>query len=77
MLANGKLLSAAEASGYDLLLTTDKQMRYQQNMAGRRIAFRVLGRQQWPDLKLHTLLVVDALNSVTAGTFAVIDIPPA
>ena len=49
-LKNGELLVAAEADGFDVLLTTDKNMRYQQNIAGRKIAVVVLGLQQWPSL---------------------------
>jgi len=48
-LKNGELLAVAEADGFDVLLTTDKNMRYQQNLAGRKIAVVVLGMQQWPD----------------------------
>ncbi len=39
MLANGELLDAAEADGFDVLVTTDTNLRYQQNLAGRRIAY--------------------------------------
>ncbi|MEO8257265.1 MAG: hypothetical protein ABI868_07960 [Acidobacteriota bacterium] len=46
-LANGELLNAAEAVGFDVLVTTDKNMRYQQNLAGRRIAIVVLMHPQW------------------------------
>ena len=35
-LSNGNLLAAAEEAGFDLLLTADKNMRYQQNLTGRR-----------------------------------------
>src|ERR1039458_531034 len=52
-LANGDLLTAAEEAGFDLLLTTDKNMRYQQNLTGRRIVIVVLGQQQWPQLRPH------------------------
>jgi hypothetical protein len=41
-ISNGELLKAAEAAGFDLLLTTDKGIRYQQNLKGRRIALVVL-----------------------------------
>ena len=51
---------AAETDGFDVLLTTDKNMRYQQNLAGRKIAVVVLGLQQWPSLQPHLQLVVDA-----------------
>ena len=43
-LENGRLLDAAEAAGFDLLVTTDKNMRYQQNLVGRRIAVVILGQ---------------------------------
>jgi len=49
-LANGDLIAVAEAAGFELLLTTDKNMRYQQNLTGRKIAFVILGNQQWPIL---------------------------
>jgi len=52
-LSNGELLAAAEASAYDLLITTDRNMRYQQSLAGRTIAVIILGKQQWPDVRPH------------------------
>jgi hypothetical protein len=45
-LANGELIAAAEVAGFELLLTTDKNMRYQQNLTGRKIAFVVIGSQR-------------------------------
>ena len=77
LLENGQLLSAAENAGFDLLITTDKNMSYQQNLSGRRIAVRVLRVQQWPDLKPYVDLVIEALHSVTTGTFDIIEIPSA
>jgi hypothetical protein len=56
-LRNGDLLTVAEQAGFDLLLTTDKNMRYQQNLAGRKIAIVVLAQQQWPYLRPHIQLV--------------------
>ena len=50
-LDNDELIAAAEAAGFELLLTTDKNIRYQQNLTGRKIAFVVLGNQQWPTLR--------------------------
>src|SRR5579863_8366661 len=66
-LKNGELLAAAEADGFDVLLTTDKNMPYQQNLAGRRIAVVVLGQQQWPSLRPHVGRVVEAINAATPG----------
>ncbi len=75
-LRNGDLLTAAEDAGFDLLLTTDKNMRYQQNLAGRRIAIVVLGKQQWPQLRLHVQLVTDAVNAAAPGSYLEVEIPP-
>jgi hypothetical protein len=47
-LKNGDLLSAAQAAGFDVLLTTDKNIRYQQNLTGRTIAIVVIGRPTYP-----------------------------
>jgi predicted nuclease of predicted toxin-antitoxin system len=65
-LQNGELLNAAEAAGFDVLVTTDKNMRYQQNLAGRKIAIVVLGKQQWPEVRPHVQLVVAAVNAAAA-----------
>jgi len=74
-LRNGELLTAAEAAGFDLLLTTDKNIRYQQNLAGRQIAVLVLGQQQWPQLRPHIQRVIDAVNAATPGSYVEVDIP--
>jgi hypothetical protein len=49
-LDNGALLDAAETAGVDLLLTTDRRIRYQQNLAGRKIALVVLTQLRRFDL---------------------------
>src|ERR1700730_14715812 len=59
----------------EVLLTTDKNMRYQQNMAGRTIAVVVIGLQQWPALQPHVALVVAAVNAATPGSLTEVDIP--
>jgi hypothetical protein len=74
-LRNGDLLSAAEEAGFDVLLTTDRNMRYQQNLSGRSISVVILSRQQWPQLQSHLQLVVDAVNAAKRGSFAEIEIP--
>ena len=53
-LGNGALLGAAENAAFDLLLTTDRRMRYQQNLAGRDIALVVLtGSTKWSRVRLN------------------------
>jgi hypothetical protein len=42
-LGNGALLDAAEAAGFEIFVTADKNMRFQQNLAGRKIAVVILG----------------------------------
>jgi hypothetical protein len=74
-LRNGELLNAAEAAGFEVLVTTDKNIRYQQNLAGRKIAIIVLGRQQWPELRPHVQLVVAAVNAATPGAYVEVEIP--
>lgn len=74
-LKNGDLLGAAEEAGFDLLLTTDRNMPYQQNLAGRKIAVMILSRQQWPQLRPHVQLVVDALKTVRPGSYIEVQIP--
>jgi sorbitol-specific phosphotransferase system component IIA len=75
-LRNGDLLAAAERAGYDVLITTDKSMSYQQNLGGRNISVVILGRQQWPELRPHVQIVIDGLAAARPGSFVKIDIPP-
>ena len=74
-LVNGELIAAAEAAGFELLLNTDKNIRYQQNLTGRRIAFVVLGNQQWPALRLYVERVVAAVEAATPGSYTEVEIP--
>jgi len=74
-LTNGELLNAAEQAGFDVLLTTDKNIQYQQNLKGRRIAVVVLGNPQRPAVYLYIDRVVAAVNAATPGSYAVVDIP--
>ncbi len=75
-LANGALLQAAEEAGVDLLLTTDRRLRYQQNLKGRTIAIVVLtGTTRWSRVRLHTERIAAAVNDVVAGGYTEIEIP--
>ena len=74
-LVNGELIAAAEAAGFDVLLTTDKNMQYQQNLKGRRLAFVVIGNQQWPILRRYAERVVAAVNATLPGSYTEIEIP--
>jgi hypothetical protein len=70
---NGELLNVAEAAGFDVLITTDKNLRYQQNLTSRQIAIIVLSKQQWPHLQAHAELVVAAVNVAHPGTYTEVE----
>jgi hypothetical protein len=74
-LANGALLDAAEAAGFEAMITADKNIRYQQNLIGRRIAIVILGNAQWPVLRRYVERVVAAVNAASPGSFAEVEIP--
>lgn len=57
------------------MLTTDKNLRYQQNLKARKIAFLVIGNQQWPTLRRYVERVVAAVNAAMPGSFAEVEIP--
>ncbi len=74
-LSNGDLLTEAERAGFDVFLTADKNIRYQQNLAGRRIAVVVLSTPQWPLVRLHSAKIVAAINAATPGSYTEVQIP--
>lgn len=74
-LENGDLIQQAEEAGYEVLLSTDKNIRYQQNLSGRRIALVVLGNSQWPAVHLYLNRIVTAVNACTPGSYAEVEIP--
>jgi len=74
-LANGALLKAAEEAGFDLLLSTDKNIRYQQDLAGRRIAIVILGNSTRPMVHRYIDRVITAVNAATPGIYAEVEIP--
>jgi hypothetical protein len=74
-LQNGDLLNAAEAARFEVFVTIDKNIRYQQNLTGRKIAIVLIRKQQWPDVKPHVQLVVAAVNAATPGSYVEVEIP--
>lgn len=74
-LSNGALLKAAEEAGFDLLLSTDKNIWYQQNLKGCRIAIVILGNSQLPAVHRHIDRVIAAVNAATPGSFVEVEIP--
>ena len=75
-LHNGALLNAAEEAGVDLLLTTDRRIRYQQNLAGRKIALVVLtGTTKWARVRLHLERIAAVVDAAIPGSYAEVEIP--
>ena len=74
-LKNGDLLKAAQEAGFEVLVTPDKNVRYQQNLKNYRIAIVVLGNPQWPVLRHHVDRVVAAVNDAKPGTCCEVEIP--
>ncbi len=74
-LSNGALLNAAEQEGFDVLLTTDKNIKFQQKLTGRRIAIVVLGNSQRPAVESHIDRVIAAVNAATPGSYTEVEIP--
>ena len=75
-LSNGALLDAAEDAGFDLLLTTDRRIRYQQNLRARRIALVVLtGSTKWSLLRQHADRIAAAVASATFGSYSEVEVP--
>lgn len=74
-LANGELIDAAEQAGFEVIVTTDKNIRYQQKLRARTIALVVLGHSQWPMVKLVVENIVAAVNAAQTGSYAEVDVP--
>lgn len=67
-LTNGDLIAKAE-SQFDLLLTTDQNLRYQQNLRGRKLAILVLPTTNWPEIQKHTAGVASAVSGIQSGGY--------
>ncbi len=70
---NGQLLTLAETE-FDLFLTCDRNLQYQQNLRGRKIAILLLSTNHWPTLKRQSKLVQGALDLVKSSEFLTVEI---
>jgi hypothetical protein len=74
-LSNGELIDVAEQAGFEVLVTTDKNIRYQQNLKARKIAIVVLEHSQWPMVKVVAENIVAAVNAAETGSYVEVDVP--
>ena len=68
-LRNGDLISQAEASGFDVLVTTDQNLKYQQNLSERKLAVVVLLSTSWPKIQARVSAVALAVDEATPGSY--------
>jgi predicted nuclease of predicted toxin-antitoxin system len=66
-LRNGNLLDSAEREGYEIMITADQSMRYQQNIARRQVGVVVLLSNRWPDVQLRVEDIRAALGGIEPG----------
>lgn len=74
-LKNGDLLRVAEDAGFEVLLTTDNSLAYQQDLKGRTIAIVVLTRNRWRTVQRTIPKISAAVDAATPGSFTIIEIP--
>lgn len=72
-LSNGDLLREAESAGLRAMVTTDQNLRYQQNLSERSIGIVVLKSASWPRIRSVTDNVAAALESVLGGGYTEVD----
>ena len=73
-LRNGELLSRADERGYDLLITTDQQLRHQQNLSRWRLAILVLLSTSWPRIQSQITQIREAVNRTQPGDYREISV---
>lgn len=73
-LRNGTLLDRAEEEGYHLMVTTDQNLRNQQNLESRKLAIVVLLAASWPQIRQHVDSICAAIEQAESGTYAEVEI---
>jgi hypothetical protein len=72
---NGDLIRLAEQEGFDLLITTDTNLRYQQNLQGRSLAILVLTTTSWPPIRQATESITAVITQIEGGGYQELVIP--
>jgi hypothetical protein len=74
-LKNGELLQQADVLNFDVLVTTDQNLKYQQNLADRRVAIVVLKSTSWPRIQKVLASVVDAIDKILPNGYVEVEVP--
>lgn len=72
-LKNGKLLDAAESDGFEVLLTGDQTLYYEQNLTGRRLAIVAMSSVEWRIVKDHLPQILTAIDNAVPGSFQAVE----
>ena len=75
-LQNGELLHAAEAEVFFAIVSTDQNLRYQQNLSARRLAVLVLMTTDWRLIRQYTDYVAQAVSQLAPGDYIELSFPP-
>ena len=73
-LKNGELLAAAEGNGFDVFVTTDTNLSYQQNLSNRKIAIVVLSTTSWPRIQKSVAAIISAIDVATLNSYQFVSI---
>ncbi len=74
-LRNGELLDAAEANGFEVFVTTDQNLQYQQNLAARKLAIIVLSTTSWPRISKAADSIASAVSDIKSGMVNFVEVP--
>jgi predicted nuclease of predicted toxin-antitoxin system len=74
-LKNGALLNAAEEAGFDLFITADQELSYQQNLTGRKMVLVVLTTNNWEFVKAHIAGIMVAVEAARPGSYTEVNVP--
>lgn len=73
-ISNGELIDKAEREGFQVFILADKNLRYQQNLTGRRIAILELWTNHRPTLEKHFSEIRDAVEKLLPGKYFILEI---
>jgi hypothetical protein len=72
---NGELIRVAEEAGFTVLITRDRNIRYQQNLSGRQISVIELSTNHWAIVREHITELTRAVEAAAPGTYSTVSFP--
>ncbi len=74
-ITNGELITAAQAAGFEVVVTADQNIIYQQNLQHRKVALIVLGSNIWPIVRSHATAIRDSVDAAVPGSYTFVEMP--